>query len=167
MSSDHNGHSIPIPHPAVTDTGAAQDVPDITLIAVLDDADRVLMLRRYRNALDRTVCELPGGYLPPGGDPEQCAARDVQKLTGRRPRELTRLLAFQPRLGPIGRRSIVFLARTASPLPPVVAPAAADVVPDWIPLHELQDRIASGDVVGADSVSAVLAVLLARAAGRI
>ncbi|NNJ63352.1 MAG: NUDIX hydrolase, partial [Dactylosporangium sp.] len=37
----------------------------------------------------------------------------------------------------------------------------------WIPLAEVQQRIADGEIVGAGSVAGLLAVLLARATGQL
>jgi hypothetical protein len=37
----------------------------------------------------------------------------------------------------------------------------------WIPLAEIQQRIAAGEIVGAGSVSGLLAVLLAKATGQL
>ncbi len=141
-------------------------VPAAAMVVVLDDADRVLMMWRHRFILNRWVWELPGGYLDPDEDPAACAAREVEEETGWLPRNMEPLLDFQPMVGTIDQPNIVYLARGAE---------HAGGTPDineserlgWIPLAEVQQRMSAGEIVGAGSVAGLLAVLLAKATGRL
>jgi 8-oxo-dGTP pyrophosphatase MutT (NUDIX family) len=137
-------------------------VPAAAIVAVVDDQDRVLMMHRHRFIIDRWVWELPGGYLDPDEDAAVCAAREVEEETGWRPGEMQSLLSFQPMVGTIDQPNLVFLARGATPTGAVPDVNEADRI-GWIPLHEAQDRIAKGEIVGSGSVTALLAVLLDRA----
>ncbi len=141
-------------------------VPAAAIVVVLDDADCVLMMWRHRFILDRWVWELPGGYLDPDEDPAACAAREVEEETGWRPRTMEPLLTFQPMVGTIDQDNIVYLARGADH-----TGAAPDINEaerlGWIPLAEVQQRINDGEIVGAGSVAGLLAVLLAKAIGRL
>lgn len=140
-------------------------VPAAAIVVVLDDADRVLMMWRHRFILDRWVWELPGGYLDPDEDPQLCAAREVEEETGWRPRNMKPLLTIQPMVGTVDQPNIIYLARGAE---------RTGTTPDineaerlaWIPLTEVQQRINSGEIVGAGSVVGLLAVLLAKATGQ-
>jgi 8-oxo-dGTP pyrophosphatase MutT (NUDIX family) len=141
-------------------------IPAAATVVVLDDVERVLMMHRHRFILDRWVWELPGGYLDPGEDSAACAAREVEEETGWRPRAMELLLTFQPAVGTIGQDNLVYLARGAD---------ITDGTPDineaeaigWIPLAEVEQRIAEGEIVGAGSVTGLLAVLLRKAVGRL
>lgn len=141
-------------------------VPPAAMVIVLDDADRVLMLWRHRFVIDRWVWELPGGYLDPEEDPAACAAREVEEETGWRPRTMEPILGFQPMVGTIDQQNLVFLSRGADH-----TGAAPDINEaerlGWIPLIEVEQRIQAGEIVGAGSVAGLLAVLLAKATGRI
>lgn len=55
--------------------GAAAVVP------VLPDG-RILMVRQYRNALDRETIEIPAGGLNENEDPFECAKRELKEETG-------------------------------------------------------------------------------------
>lgn len=141
-------------------------LPPAVVVVVLDDTDRVLMLHRHRFILDRWVWELPGGYLDPDEDPAVCALREVEEETGWRPHTVKQLVTFQPAVGTIDQPNRVYLARSAD-----IAGSTPDVneaeTIDWIPLDEVQQRMASGEIIGAGSVTGLLAVLLARAQGRL
>ncbi|GIJ80362.1 ADP-ribose pyrophosphatase YjhB, NUDIX family [Micromonospora phaseoli] len=141
-------------------------VPSAAMVVVLDDADRVLMMWRHRFIIDRWVWELPGGYLDPDEDSAVCAAREVEEETGWRPKSMEPLIAFQPMVGTIDQPNVVYLARGAEP-----TGAAPDINETerlgWIPLAEVQQRIEAGEIVGAGSVTGLLATLLAKASGRI
>lgn len=139
-------------------------VPSAAIVVVLDDDERVLMMWRHRFILGQWVWELPGGYLDPDEDPALCAAREVEEETGWRPRAMRELLRFQPMVGTIDQPNIIYLARGAD---------ATGGAPDineterlaWIPLSEVQQRIDAGDIVGAGSITGLLAALLAKANG--
>ncbi|MFB9234088.1 NUDIX hydrolase [Plantactinospora siamensis] len=141
-------------------------IPAAAMVIILDDAERVLMMRRHRFVIDRWVWELPGGYLDPDEDPVVCAAREVEEETGWRPRTMEPLLEFQPMVGTIDQQNIIYLSRDAEP---------TGGTPDineterlgWVPLTEAEQRIQAGEIVGAGSVAGLLAVLLAKANGRI
>ncbi len=124
------------------------------------------MMWRHRFIVDRWLWELPGGDLDPDEEPAACAAREVEEETGWRPKALEPLLTYQPMVGTIDQPNIVFMARGAE---------RTDAAPDmneterigWIPLAEVEQRIAAGEIVGAGSIAGLLAVLLAKATRRL
>ncbi|BBH65309.1 NUDIX hydrolase [Actinoplanes sp. OR16] len=141
-------------------------VPGAAMVVVVDDEQRVLMMWRHRFVINRWVWELPGGYLDPDEDPMVCAAREVEEETGWRPRAIEKLIGFQPMVGTIDQDNVVYLARGAD-----FTRSAPDINEAeriaWIPLHEVRQHIADGMIVGAGSVSGLLAVLLLKAAGEL
>jgi 8-oxo-dGTP pyrophosphatase MutT (NUDIX family) len=141
-------------------------VPSAAMVIVIDDADRILLMWRHRFILNRWIWELPGGYLDPDEEPAACAAREVEEETGWRPRTMTKLLTFQPMVGTIDQQNIIYLARGADQTSTALDINEAERI-GWIPLDEIQQRIDDGEIVGAGSVSGLLAVLLARATGQL
>ena len=137
-------------------------VPAAAMVIVLDEADRVLMMWRHRFIVDRWVWELPGGYLDPDEDPATCAAREVEEETGWQPGPMTELLRFQPMVGTVDQPNIIFLARGAEQTSTALDVNEAEQI-GWIPLSEVQDRIRTGEIIGAGSVAGLLALLLAKA----
>lgn len=52
------------------------------VVAVNDDG-KLLMVRQYRNALDRETLEIPAGKLDAPGEPKiECAYRELEEETG-------------------------------------------------------------------------------------
>ncbi|GAB7048474.1 NUDIX hydrolase [Catenuloplanes indicus] len=141
-------------------------VPNAAMVVILDDDDRVLMLWRHRFIANRWVWELPGGYLDPAESAIDCAMREVEEETGWRPRSLEKLIDFQPMIGTIDQLNTIYLARgadyTGGPLDENEAEKVA-----WIRLADIQDLIASGSIIGAGSVSGLLATLLLQASGKL
>lgn len=133
-------------------------VPRAAMAVVLDDSDRVLMMWRHRFVIDRWVWELPGGYVDDGEDPAATAAREAEEETGWRPAGLEPLLSFQPMVGTADAENLLFIGRGAHYVgTPADINEAKHV--DWIALDTVHDRIARGEIVGAASVIALLAVL--------
>ncbi|MFG1995633.1 NUDIX hydrolase [Actinoplanes sp. NPDC048988] len=139
-------------------------VPSAAMVVVLDDEQRVLLLRRHRFILNRWVWELPGGYLDPAEDPMTCAVREVEEETGWRPRGMKKLIAFQPMVGTVDQENVVYLARGADFTGATPDINEAESV-GWIDLDTVQQYISEGMIVGAGSVSGLLSVLLLRATG--
>ncbi|WP_250035812.1 NUDIX hydrolase [Paractinoplanes maris] len=141
-------------------------IPGAAMVIVLDDEERVLMMWRHRFIVDRWVWELPGGYLDPAEDPMTCATREVEEETGWRPRSMEKLVTFQPMVGTIEQENVVFLARGAD-----FTGSAPDVNEaeriGWIPLTDIQQHMDDGSIVGAGSVSGLLAVQLLKAQGKL
>ncbi len=72
--------ALPNGHTAVWDfvehKGAAAVVP-------VTDEGKILMVRQYRNALERNTLEIPAGAVNDLGEPKElCAARELEEETG-------------------------------------------------------------------------------------
>lgn len=125
--------------------------PRAAMMLVVDDRDRVLMMRRHRFILDRWVWELPGGYCDPGETPAQTAVRECTEETGWRPRSADPLISFQPMVGTVDSENIIFLSRGADFINVAVDVNEAEEV-GWISLSEIDERIQRGEIVGSASI---------------
>jgi ADP-ribose pyrophosphatase len=56
--------------------------PGAVALVVVDDSDRLVMVRQYRRAVDRVLLEIPAGTREPGEDAIECARREVREETG-------------------------------------------------------------------------------------
>ncbi|MET8121307.1 NUDIX hydrolase [Micromonospora sp. NPDC005189] len=136
--------------------------PRSAMVAVLDERERLLLMRRHRFVFDRWVWELPGGYVDEQELPEVCAVREVEEETGWRPHGVEPLLSFQPWVGTADAENMLFLAREAEYVGGPVDVNEAEQVA-WIPLAEARELVAQGEIVGAGTVIAVLELVVRQA----
>ena len=139
----------------------------VAIAAITDDADRVLMIWRYRFVPARFGWELPGGIVEDGEDAAEAAARETEEETGWRPaRPLRHLLTFQPMVGMVDSPHELFTGHGAEHVfdPPADAEEAGRIA--WIPLSEIPAMIERDDLLGAGTLVALLHLLAARAGGR-
>jgi ADP-ribose pyrophosphatase len=68
--------------------------PGAVALVVVDDQNRLLLVRQYRRAADRVLLEIPAGTREHGEDPETCARREVREETGYEARSVQRIGGF-------------------------------------------------------------------------
>jgi 8-oxo-dGTP pyrophosphatase MutT (NUDIX family) len=125
---------------------------------VVDDQDRVLLMRRHRFIVDRWVWELPGGYVDPAEDPVAAAAREVEEETGWRPVQKPEfVMTFQPMIGNADSPQDLYLARGAVEVGRPDINETEQVA--WVPLDKAAGMIKTGEIAGAGSVIGILYVL--------
>lgn len=130
--------------------GAAAVVP------VLDDG-RILMVRQYRNALDRFTLEIPAGGLESAEEPMiQCAARELEEETGYRSEQLDFLLSLRTTVAFCNERIDVFVATQLKPSAQHLDEDESIDVKAY-PVDELCERIYRGEIQDSKTVSAILA----------
>ena len=132
--------------------------PKAATVAVVDEQHRVLMVWRHRFVIDRWVWELPGGYVDEDEDVAISAAREVEEETGWRPRSVEAMVSFQPWVGMADAENLLFLGRGADYIGDAIDVNEAERVA-WIPIDDVHSHIASGQIVGAGSIIAVLDLL--------
>ena len=89
--------------------GAAAVVP------VTDDG-RILMVKQYRNALDRYTLEVPAGALDTEDEPGiVCAKRELEEETGYRSDDLEWLITLRTTVAFCNERIEVFVAKNLIP----------------------------------------------------
>ncbi|MCX4470027.1 NUDIX hydrolase [Micromonospora sp. NBC_01655] len=140
--------------------------PLSAMVAVLDDQQRLLLMRRHRFVFDQWVWELPGGYVDGEEEPARCAVREVEEETGWRPYEVEPLLSFQPWVATADAKNLLFLARGAEHTGAPVDVNEAERVA-WMPLVEARVLVEQGEIVGAGTVIAVLELTARQARGEL
>jgi ADP-ribose pyrophosphatase len=137
-------------------------LPEAVVVAAVDTAGSVLMVRRHRFIIDRWVWEFPGGYVDDGEDLEAAAVRELEEETGWRPARVDHLVSFQPMVGSADSANHVYAAYGCNPTHGDVDINEAVEV-RWFSLAEAGAMVRSGEIVGAASVVAI-SELTARAA---
>jgi ADP-ribose pyrophosphatase len=68
--------------------------PGAVALVVVDDSDRLIMVRQYRRAAGRVLLEIPAGTREAGEDPIECARRETREETGYEAANIRRLAGF-------------------------------------------------------------------------
>jgi 8-oxo-dGTP pyrophosphatase MutT (NUDIX family) len=130
-------------------------VPPLVLTAVLDDQDRVLLLWRHRFIPDTWAFELPAGIAGPAEDLAAAAARQALAESGWEPVEPRQLLILHPCSGLSDATSHIYWTRQAIHRGEPAAAFEAERI-DWIPLADVPDLIASGQIRDPSTATALL-----------
>jgi 8-oxo-dGDP phosphatase len=139
---------------------------------VLDDQDRVLLVRQYRHPPGRLLWEPPAGLLDAdahGQTPYENAARELYEEAGFRAREWLVLIDVFTSPGMSDEAVRLYLARGVSEVPEserhVGQHEEADMPYAWVPLDDAVDKILAGQLHNPLTVSGILAVAAARSRG--
>ncbi|SED35322.1 NUDIX domain-containing protein [Streptomyces sp. TLI_105] len=135
----------------------------VAIAAVIDDQDRVLMLWRYRFVPKSFGWELPGGIVDAGESPSATALREVEEETGWRPDGLEHVVTYQPMVGMVDSPHEIFVGNGATLVgEPTDLEEAGHVA--WVPLADIPELMARGELMGSGTLVALLHVLASRAA---
>ena len=131
----------------------------VAIAAVVDDADRVLMLWRYRFVPARWGWELPGGIVDADDeDSAATAAREVEEETGWRPHSLKKILDYQPMVGMVDSPHEIFVGRGAKLVGEPHDAEEAGIV-EWTPLSDIPDLLKQDKLLGSGTLVALLHIL--------
>ncbi|MEV8310452.1 NUDIX domain-containing protein [Streptomyces flavidovirens] len=136
----------------------------VSIAAVLDDQDRVLMLWRYRFVPDKWGWELPGGIVDEGEDPQATALREVEEETGWRPDSLDHVVTYQPMVGMVDSPHEIFVGKGAQHIgDPTDIEEAGHIA--WVPLSDIPGLMARDELMGSGTLVALLHLLASRGQG--
>lgn len=123
-------------------------------IVAIDADGRLLLVRQFRKPVEKILLEIPAGTLDAGEAPEECAARELREETGYRAGRIERLGGFYSSPGFCTEYLYIYLAQelAASPLP---RDSDEDIEVLPIPLSQIPDLIASGELCDAKSIAAI------------
>ena len=145
LANGHEAHWDFIHH-----DGAAAVVP------VTDDG-KILMVRQYRNALNRETLEIPAGKLDAPDEPKiECAYRELEEETGYRTEKLEYLMSLNTTVAFCDEAIDIFVARNLIPSHQHLdEDEFIDV--ETYDVAELADMIYDGRIVDAKTMVGILA----------
>lgn len=129
--------------------GAAAIVP------VLDDG-RIIMVRQYRNALERRTIEIPaGGYEKKDKSPMECAIRELEEETGYKSDNVEHLIDIFTTVAFCNEKIFIYVARDLAPSKQHLdEDEYVDVVPYTV--DELVEMIFSGQIQDSKTICAIM-----------
>ena len=145
VANGHEAHWDFIHH-----DGAAAVLP------VADDG-KILMVRQYRNALDRDTLEIPAGKLDEPDEPKiECAYRELEEETGYRTENMEYLMSVNTTVAFCDEAIDIFVARNLIPSKQHLDEEEVIDVEAW-ELKDLLELIYSGKMTDAKTVAAITA----------
>ncbi len=117
---------------------------------------KILMVRQYRNALDRYTLEIPAGKLDAPDEPKiDCAYRELEEETGYRCEKLEYLLSINTTIAFCDEYIDIFLARDLIPSKQNLDEDEKIDIEEW-ELKDLQELIYSGKMTDGKTVAAIM-----------
>lgn len=118
---------------------------------------KILMVRQYRNALDRYTLEIPAGALDAVDEPGiKCASRELEEETGFRSENLEWLITLRTTVAFCNEKIEVFVARDLIPSHQHLDEDEFIDLKEYS-LDELKEKIFSGEIEDSKTVSALMA----------
>lgn len=142
--------------------------PGAVVIAAIDEADRVVLVRQYRHPLRRYLTELPAGLLDVDGEPPlEAARRELAEEAGLVAADWHTLADLANSPGISSQTVRVFLARGLSDVDDADRYVAdgdeeAELTVERLDLDEAVRRIFSGELINAEAIAGILAAARAR-----
>ncbi|HEV3401699.1 MAG TPA: NUDIX hydrolase [Acidimicrobiales bacterium] len=125
----------------------------VSVVPVADGA-KVLLVRQYRAAIDRTLLEIPAGKRDIDGEaPEVTAARELEEEVGMRAGRLRKLAEFYNSPGFSDEHSHVFLATELEPTESTAHGVEEEhMTVEAVALDDVPRLIRAGELVDAKSI---------------
>lgn len=145
IANGHEAHWDFIHH-----NGAAAVVP------VTEDG-KILMVRQFRNALNRETLEIPAGALDFPEEPKiQCAYRELEEETGFRTEQLEYLISVNTTVAFCDESIDIFVAKNLIPSKQNLDEDECIEVEAW-EVKDLEELIYSGKITDGKTIAAIMA----------
>ena len=117
---------------------------------------KILMVRQYRNALDRYTLEIPAGGLNKGEPTKEAAARELEEETGYKSDDLELLISVNTTVAFCNEKIDIYVARNLKPSKQHLdEDEYIDV--QALTMDELERMIYACEIMDSKTVSAILA----------
>lgn len=125
------------------------------VVAVNQDG-KLLMVRQYRNALDRFALEVPAGKLDTPDEPTiDCATRELEEETGYRANKMEYLLTVNSTVAFCNEKIDVYLATDLEKTQQHLDPEEEINVEEW-ELEDLKELIYSGKMTDGKTIAGIM-----------
>lgn len=129
--------------------------PGAVVILPLLDADRVVLIRNERVAVDDTLWELPAGTLEPAEGPQRCAERELIEETGYRGASVTPLAEFYTSPGICTEKMYAFVATGLEHVGQNLDETER-ITPEIVPMSQVLAMIRDGRIRDGKTIATVL-----------
>jgi len=138
--------------------------PGAVGILAITSAEKIILVKQFRKALNQAILEIPAGKLESGEDPSSCAARELKEETGYTTTNMTQIGKFHTSPGFSDEVIYLFQAKGLQ---------SGKAVPDadeFVELMELSfdeaiEMVNKGNIVDAKTLIAIQAWQIERLKG--
>jgi ADP-ribose pyrophosphatase len=131
---------------------------DCVAIVAIDADDNVLLVKQFRQAVEKALLEIPAGGIKSGEEPVATVRRELREETGFLPRKVTSLAGFYSSPGYCTEYLQLYLA-TDLIYSPLSAEDTEAITLIRVPITQIPALIASGDICDAKSIAGLFAFL--------
>lgn len=125
------------------------------VIPVMEDGS-ILMVRQWRNAIDRFSLEIPAGGLDGAEEPtEKCAARELEEETGYKSDDIEFLQTIVPAVAYSQEKIDIYIARNLKPSRQHLDPDE-DINVEKYDIQDLVDMVCSNKIQDSKTVAAIM-----------
>ncbi len=126
----------------------------VCVLPILPDG-RVILIKQYRVAVDKTLIELPAGTREPNEEPIVTAGRELSEETGYRAGKIEHLTTFYTSPGILHEEMHLFLASDLQPGETDLEDGEdiERLILDW---DEIKTRIASGEIQDGKTLAGLM-----------
>ncbi len=136
-------------------------------VIAVDDEEKIIMVKQYRNASDSVTLEIPAGTLDePDENPKSCAIRELEEETGYISRDIRFLYKFYSSIGICDEVIHIYVAKDLE-MNQQNLDEDEFVEVEHYELDSLVEMIYNGELVDNKSISAILAYKNRKDAGLI
>lgn len=133
------------------------------VLPVTEDG-KIVMVKQYRNALNRVTLEIPAGGINPGETPYESAVRELTEETGYCSDEVSHLKDIVSAIGFCNETIYIYLAEHLKPAKQNLDEDEFLDVYEY-PLEEVMDLILSNQIIDGKTTAAVLAYYVKKQRG--
>ena len=129
--------------------------PGAVVILPIIDANRIVLIRNERFAVEKTLWELPAGTLEPGELPLQTAGRELIEETGYQSNDIKPLITFYSSPGFCNEIMHAFVAKDLS----LVGQQLEDsekIEPEVVDLKQVYAMIQMGEICDGKTIATLL-----------
>jgi 8-oxo-dGTP pyrophosphatase MutT (NUDIX family) len=126
----------------------------VSVVPVVEDGTKVLLVRQYRAAVDQMLLEIPAGKRDVEGEaPDVTAARELEEEVGMRAGHLRKLVEFYNSPGFCDEHSFIYLATDLEPTESTAHGVEEEhMTVETVALDDVPRLIDSGELVDAKSI---------------
>lgn len=121
----------------------------------VNEKGEILLVRQYREAIDRISTEIPAGGINPGETSMQAAARELEEETGYRAKSIKPLMSEITAIAYCNEVVDIFLAENLEKTSQHLDPDEA-IAPFFLSAGEFARRVRDGEIQDSKTIAAVM-----------